>query len=375
MAPIRILHVVGAMNRGGAESMVMTLYRNIDHSKVQFDFLEFTEGSSAFSKEILDLGGRILKVDWSQTPTGTLTTLRKVVQMIKENGPYVAVHSHVLFASGLIMLAAKIAGVRKRIAHAHSTSARDKTMVARVYRLYSRLLIQIFSSNYVACSNDAGMYLFGPEHFGRAIDIIPNGVDTETFKTVSSQCRKITRTSLGVKKDTLLLLSVARLEPVKNHQFLVDLADELRANDCKFVLLLVGDGSLKENLMEEVRLKRLESNIKFLGVRSDISALMGASDIFLLPSLFEGLPVSLIEAQATGLPSIVSDNVTREADVGLELIRYINLHDLEKWREQIISFKKTPIPPEVILRSLSDRSFTAQGAVHRLSKVYDIDLV
>lgn len=364
--PKRILHVVGAMNRAGAESMLMTLYRELDKTEVQFDFLEFTGGRSDFHDEIEELGGQILKCDWSQSLTRVRQTRRSIALLIDEEGPYTAVHSHILFASGTVLAAAKDAGVPTRIAHSHSSSSAHVGFKATVYQKLARLFINRGATSVVACSSEAGRYLFGQHFSARGGTVIPNAIDPEMFypREVNAEGE----TAAEVSK--ISLISVARLEFVKNHTFLLELAQELRIRGVEYQMNFVGTGTLQDELETEIDRLGLGNHVKMLGLRDNVAEILRGSDVMLMPSLWEGLPVTLVEAQATGLPCIVSDSVTREVDLGLGLLSFQPLDNVGQWADTIAN--GFPILPtaEEIAKALETRGYTVRQSLANLLALY-----
>lgn len=363
--PARVLHVVGAMDRGGAESMIMSLYREIDKSMFQFDFLEFTSGESDFTAEIEKLGGRIFKCQWSQNPARFRKTQSTLAKLMAKEGPFVVVHSHTLFASGAVLTAAKAAGVAIRIAHAHSTSDSGDGLVSHGYRRVARWLLRRNSTAHVACSPDAGRYLFGRDFTNCGI-VIPNSVDLERFspKTLDNGGRD------SLSRRPLSLVSVARLEPVKNHQFLVALAGELRSRSLDFTIKFVGKGSLEHELKSSIAELDLENHIEMTGLRNDVEDILRSSDALLMPSLWEGLPVALVEAQATGLPCLVSSSVTRDVDLGLGLLQFLPIGDVSKWADAIESGLPQRPAPDEIVAALEARDYTVASSLEKLLRLY-----
>lgn len=372
MSVPRVLHVVGAMNRGGAESMLMTLYRNLDRSIVQFDFLETVTERTHFTDEIESLGGRVVKCEWSQSPDRVLSTFFNLTRLIKDHGPYAAVHSHILFGSGLVLAAAKLAGVQVRIAHSHNTSDGERGLVRRTYEAIGRVLIHLFATSQLACSLDAGMYLFGRQRFLRDGLIVANAVDTGTFFPIPREAQYDVRRSLDVSTGRLWVVAIARLEPVKNHTFLVDVADMLKQRDVDFQLWFVGDGRMRAELEAEVSRRGLREVVRFLGVRTDIARILQGADCLVLPSHFEGLPVVLVEAQSTGLPCLVSDHVTRDADLGGGLMKFLKIDDPSVWADSIEECRKPYIDRETAHQYLQNKGYDVGVGVATLRGLYGV---
>lgn len=370
MSVDRVLHVVGAMNRGGAETMIMSMYRALDRTRLQFDFLELQSGPSDYREEILSMGGRLIHCEWSQSPKRLVQTIRELSQTIRSEGPFRAVHSHVLFASGTVLLAAARAGVKSRVAHSHSTSMARQGLSAKVYALLARGLIRSFATNLAACSVDAGSYLFGREPFAQMGLVVPNAVDTDVFRPPIEDERVGLRVAFQLPLESMVLVSVARLESVKNHKFLVELADVLDSSGFGFDMLFIGDGSLRSALEVEVSDRGLEHRVHFWGVRDDVAEIMRCSDYLLMPSHFEGLPVALVEAQATGLVCLVSGNVTKEADMGLGLLYHYPTSDPALWADVLAHPTSLPRAVASTKRALDERGYGVSGALEKLLTLY-----
>lgn len=336
--PLRVLHVVGGMNRGGAETMIMNLYRKIDRNKIQFDFLYMKPGEHHYDQEIRALGGRILRIN-PPRKVGAIRHIWEIVSTIRKNGPFVAVHTHTLFHSGIVLLAAFLAGVNKRICHSHSTSnVGAHKFLRKVYFFIMKLMIKIFATDMIACGRDAGIYLFGKRALesGKVV-IFPNAIDLKKYEILTDDDALRLRKLLDLPEEAIIIGHVGRFAEPKNHKFFVPLIEYVKTNSLNVCLVLVGDGKLRSSIQKLVEEKGLNEYIKFLGVREDIPELMNMFDVFVMPSLYEGLPVTLVEAQAAGTPCVVSDNITREVDMGLNLVEFVSLDSpVETWIEKII---------------------------------------
>ncbi|MEY2192764.1 glycosyltransferase family 1 protein [Neobacillus sp. BF23-41] len=333
-SPLRILHIVVNMNRGGAETLIMNLYRNIDRSKVQFDFLTCKEG--VFDKEINELGGRVHRIPYIND-VGHFQYIKHLNKFFNINKQYKIVHSHMDKMSGIVLRAAKKAGIPYRISHSHNTNS-EGGLFAKCYKWYAGGFIKKCASDLIACSTDASNWLFGP----KTVDalILKNGIDYEKFK-YSTEVSKLVREELKLDQDDLIVGHVGRFCHQKNHEFLLDIFSEIIKINANSYLLLVGDGPLKTSIEKKAVQKGLLDKVKFLGLRSDINRLLQAFDVMLFPSLHEGLPVTLIEAQGAGLPCVISDVITDEVDIGANLISYGNINNPTKlWAEKVMSLKK-----------------------------------
>lgn len=366
----RVLHVVGAMNVGGAETMLMNLYRHVDRERVQFDFLVFDQAEAAYDEEIRALGGRIIRTA-APHATGAFRSVESIRRAIRRSGPFAAVHAHVLHASSVALVAARLAEVPVRVAHSHNTADRADGRQRRTYHAASRLLIRFGATDLVACSTDAGRYLFR-SRFTRSGKVIRNSVGVDAFLRVPEARRGTLRHELGLRPGSIVLGSVARMELVKNHAFLVDLTGLCVEAGLDVSLVLVGDGSLRGEVQSQVEDLGLTPRVIMLGVRRDIPELMAAFDAFLLPSLFEGLPVVLVEAQAAGLPSLVSSTVTDEIDLGLGLITPLSIDAPDAWVKSIAQIRRLRPTPMERQQALQQRGYDVRTAVDALYRLYEI---
>ncbi len=355
--PLRILHVVVNMNRGGAETLIMNLYRNIDRSKFQFDFLTCKEG--VFDEEIIEMGGKIHRIPYV-TDVGHFDYVKALNVFFTTHQEYKIVHSHMDKMSGLVLRSAKKAGVPIRIAHSHSTRS-EGGITAKIYKWYAGKLILSCATNLLACSNNAASWLF-MNKADKAM-IIKNGIECDRF-VFSPEIRSQIREELEIAPDSFVIGHVGRFSPPKNHSFLIDTFAQLVKDQPDSILVLVGDGPLRLDIEKKVVDLNLTDKVRFLGVRNDINLLLQAFDVFLFPSLYEGLPVTLIEAQGAGLPCIISDVITQEVDMGIELVEYFSLDDKGIWVERVKSMRKRllsrNVPPETLPNKGYDIKNTAQ---------------
>jgi glycosyltransferase involved in cell wall biosynthesis len=352
--PIRVLHVVVNMNRGGAETLIMNLYRNIDRSKVQFDFFTCKEG--VFDTEIKEMGGKVHRIPYV-TDVGHFAYIKALEAFFSSNKEYRIVHSHLDRMSGFVLRAAKKSGIPVRIAHSHNTKS-EGGFVARAYKFYASQFISSSATNLMACSELASKWLFGRD--SNRCHLVKNAIDLTKF-TFSSSMRTDIRKSLGIDDNTLVIGHVGRFCHQKNHAFLIDIFEEFVKLNSNTVLLLVSNGSLMPDIEDKTASLGLSDKVKFLGVRSDVNCIMQAFDVFAFPSLHEGLPVTLIEAQGAGIPCIISDVISREVDMGIGLVEYLPINDKMVWVNKLnIS----------VIRTLSGKTIEALR-----EKGYDINSV
>jgi glycosyltransferase involved in cell wall biosynthesis len=324
---MRILQVVGGLNRGGAETGLMHILRHIDRKKYQIDFLVHTVEPCQYDEEAQSLGARIIPC---LTPSRPVMYARNFFRVLRQYGPYDVVHSHVHYFSGYIMALAMLAGVPQRIVHSHSqTLVVDEraSLPRRCYVLCTAALIRILATKGIGVCDLAAANLFGVDwRSHKKFSVSHLGIDMEPFRVPLN--RSDVRQALGIDEGDFVVGHVGRFCEPKNHDFLLDVGAELVKREPRTLLLLVGDGPLRPRIKSKIRRLGLEQRVKLLGVKSDVPRILrGAMDAFVFPSLYEGFPLALIEAQAAGLPCIVSDRFTREATVTKELVTTLSLND------------------------------------------------
>lgn len=305
--PIRILEVVNVMDRAGLETMLMNHYRHLDREAVQLDFLAHRPVAGAYDEEIRSLGGNVYRAP-RLYPQNCLAYRRFMRAFFAEHG-YPVVHSHIDAMSAFPLAAARSCGVAARVAHSHNDSV-DRDLKYPIKQAARRRLPGI-ATHYWACSEAAGAFLFGEENRDR-LHIVKNAIDLEAFR-FDAPARESARAELGLRSGELVVGHVGRFCAVKNHSFLVDLLGQLRRDGVDAVLALVGDGELRERVERKAASLGLSGSVRFLGLREDVPRLMQAFDVLAFPSLHEGIPLALVEAQAAGLPVLASDRVSPES--------------------------------------------------------------
>lgn len=330
--PIRIAQIIGKWVGGGVEAVVMNYYRYIDKNKIQFDFICDNDSTDIPYEEIEKLGGKVILIP----PYQKVFKYHKKLKNVLKEGKYKIAHSHINTLSVFSLWAAKSAGVPIRIAHSHSTTnkkEKKKNLLKQVLRPFSK----IFATDYMCCSELAGRWLFGNKEYEKGnVYLLNNAIDLEKFK-YDENIREQKRKELDIEDDTLVIGHVGRFVEQKNHRFLIDIFNELHKQQPNSILLLIGQGPLMQEMKEKISRLNLEKAVKFLGQRNDTNQLYQAMDVFLLPSLYEGLPVVGIEAQATGLLCILSNDMTKETKV-LDFTTFMTSEDsAEKWAENILN--------------------------------------
>lgn len=323
--PLRILHVVGGMNRGGAETWLMHVLRNTDRKRYQMDFLVHTVEKCAYDDEIRSLGSSIIPCE---NPSRLTRYVRRFRRILRDRGPYDVVHSHVHHFSGVTLWAAAREKVPGRIAHSHSNTHRIEVGAGLARQTYLKVMeaaISRYATGGIGCSHGAAGSLFGTDWQEDARhQIIYCGIDPVAFR---QQVDATTlRREMGISEDVFVIGHVGRFTPVKNHDFIVDIAAALVQERKDVHFLLVGDGPLRPTIERKVESLGLTRHFTFTGMRDDVPRLMmGAIDLFVMPSVYEGLPLVGIEAQAAGVPLLLSDGVTDELDLAPCQVRRLSL--------------------------------------------------
>lgn len=361
--PLRVLQIMGIVESGGVEAVIMNYYRHIDKSKVQFDFVMHKCGNPNYIAEIKSLGGRVFEV----TPySKNIFSFTYEIYKVIKDGHYSIVHSNMNSLSGFPLLAAWLAGARVRILHNHTTDTKAegfRTLIKRVLRPFAKM----FANEYWACSKLAAEWMYGKQAVNSGkVTIINNAIDLDKF-AFSQEKRDALRKELGFD-GKFVVGHVGRFMKQKNHDFLIDIFAEVAKQKENAVLMLIGEGPLMLVIREKVNELHLEKKVLFLGVRNDVADLYNVMDVFVLPSFYEGLPVVGVEAQANGLPFLCSDKVTRELLIS-DSIKLLALNDgAVKWTNQILNSKRIAFAET--LKSMQKSGFDIVNEARTLEKIY-----
>ena len=365
MAIVRILHVLHSMNRGGAENAIMNYYRHIDRDKLQFDFLLTEQNKCHFEDEINSLGGKIYRVPLLRMGN-PLPYIKAVSAFFNEHPEYQIVHSHTSSKSVFPLWIAKKKGVPVRIAHSHSSQS--EIGIDGTIRNLLKYPLKHVSTNYLACGEVAAEWLYGKEEFQAGhVKIIPNVIECKKF-VYDTNIREEYRRKLGISNDTILLGCTARFCYPKNQIFAVDILNELHKKNINSMLLLVGDGEERPMIESNISKNGLGDFVIFSGVVPNVSDYEQAMDVFLMPSFFEGLPLSLIEAQISGLKCFASTGVPQEADK-TGLVSFIPLDKGPRyWAELIVS--QIPYNRRSYLLEMQEAGYDAETSAKKLQDYY-----
>ena len=346
----QIFHVVGMMNVGGTETMLMNLYRKIDRTKFQFIFVTFGANKGAYDDEINQLGGIVYNVG---SPYSFLAFLK-----LKKQFPNADVaHLHTYFNCGVNALWFKLLGVKKIISHSHTSLSVEGRFLTRCYKWACQLLIDKLSTQKLACSKSAASALFGEEE---NYTYLPNFIDPVPF----IEAKKIKKTS------SIQVGHVARFTEVKNHKFILELARYAKQKDYDMCFNLVGDGDLLPVIKAQIQQHKLQDYICLHGASDNIAQMMSGFDCFILPSTVEGFGLVLLEAQAANLPCIVSQAIQPEAILDLGLVKYLDF-DVKKWVEEISFISKGQYTSSDILSAFNRAGLDFNSVMNKLEDIYE----
>ena len=355
---MRVLHVVGSMNLGGQETFIMNVYRKINKEKIQFDFAVSSKNEGYYDSEIRDLGGKIYYIP--AIKENLIKRCFALYKLIVANS-YTVLHRHSAFSIAFVdLFVGWLAGVKTRIIHSHADYDPH-----RLHPLF-RPLIMLFSNCRLACSIEAARWMYGK--CTKSFVILNNGIDTNSFLFNPTTREKI-RSDLGLEDSCILLGHTGRFSPEKNHRFLFDLLAQIINDGYNNIkLCLVGDGEAKQDFLAYCKEKQISQNVIFCGLKDNVNDYLSAFDIFLFPSIHEGLGISLIEAEINGLKCIVSENINQEAFLS-ERVSALPLN-IAVWEKKILSASKDVTHQNIF--SIRATSFDVRETVRKLMEIYGL---
>jgi glycosyltransferase EpsF len=365
--PLRVLHLFANLNLGGAESRIMDLFRSQNRSELVNDFVIMTDEKCHFTDEVLANGGTIYTI---ANPRGKL--LKNIVQLYRllKSSNYDALHAHTSYYSGIAVLIAWFAGINSRVTHARNQQTGNEAFSTKILFFLGRLLANQFATSKLAISAVAGEFLYGgskDENF----KVIPNAFGIEKIKHASDASVKSLKREL-LLQDTLNIVMVARFYPIKNHLFFLNVFSTYQKQVPNSKLHLIGDGELKETIEQKVKQLGLTEKVVFWGKRSDVYNLLCLFDVMVMPSISEGLGVAALEAQAAGVPCIVSGNIPNEVDIGAGLCQFCTIADGESpWLNALNNLESMPtLSKESILSLFLEKGYSLEATRAAYSEAY-----
>lgn len=365
---IRVLQVLPGLNRGGMETFIMNVYRSIDRTQIQFDFLVNSESGDYFD-EIKALGGNIFYIPSRRKGYGKyLLSLKHFFKDHKSK--YVAIHYHESSLTSLEPLYfAKKYGIHRRIIHSHNSNIKGNKL-HYITHYFGKAFISNLATDYLGCSDKALKWMYQGTGIYNKAELIKNGVNTDDFK-FNPNIRSFIRSRLNIS-DKIVVGHIGRFMEVKNHEFLLKIFNSLLKINPNFKLILVGCGELElkiKNLADDMGISEY---ISFLGVRSDINDLLQAMDVFVMPSLYEGLPVVLVEAQTSGLPIVCSDTISSMSKLTPQYYTCSLSDSLQVWSDTIQEALNSGYHRKNAVTYIKKAGFDINSVANRLAKLYKL---
>ena len=370
--PVHVLQFFSTLNNGGAENRMMDVYRCIDPEVVKFDFAVVHEGEHFFDKEIFANGSE--KYVFPDPRKGLIKNYKAMVKGFREN-EFSAIHTHVAWYCGVVLMAAKKAGIPVRIAHARNAASPDRKWKEKILCNLGKLLIKMSATQKIAISEAAAEHIFGKDAVkNQQCMVIPNAIDQKKYYVLNEQEKIVFKQKLGIPIDKKVYVTVANFRAPKNHKFLLDIANALKDKNDNFVLYLIGDGELREEIEEKIIRLGLSDNVILLGSRKDVPEILSVFDAMIFPSLYEGLGGVVLEAQLAGVPAIVSDAIPKIADVGIDMVEFVSLKDSPaKWADTVIkAVENNHWEKEVALEAFKRCGYCIEDATRTYLKEYGI---
>lgn len=352
---IRILHIIPGFG-GGISSFVKNLAFGNHDGDVIYDVMGFNDFPEAYKKIIVNQGGKCYSLpSIHKHPIKMMKTYNQLLCSKR----YDVVHCHFSGYRGFVFKAvAKIHGVNNIATHAHRTSDEKNSIFDCYTKKISQILSRSMSSQLYACSTMAGDHIFGTNR-NKEIILIPNSVDTDKFlKEIDTNVINQYRKEFSIPQSSKVIGHIGRFNIQKNHKFMLQLAKELKEQNVDYRMIFVGDGALLNQIKTEAHDMQLNENVIFAGKREDIDRLIRLFDVMILPSLFEGLPTVAVEAQAAGVPCILSDTITKECDLKMGLVKFLPISDVSVWSSELKEMKTSIVAPSIRKKQLELTGFT-----------------
>ncbi|MBQ7300522.1 MAG: glycosyltransferase [Clostridia bacterium] len=356
-----ILHIIAGLKIGGMEKVARDIGLYADKNYTNH-YVVFGEEVGQYEEQLKNIGCKIFHID---SPAKNYAAYLKNLKFLMSEYPYTTVHAHTMFNIGWIMLAAKLNHIPVRVSHAHSALTTGKSLKKSVYEFVMRGLIISCSTDLVACGNKAGERLYGKAYAKRG-QLILNGIDTAAFQ-FSEEKRTLLREQLGFQ-DKFIIGHTGHLADVKNQSFLIEMMPELLKKREDAVLLLLGEGEDRPMLEEKIRTLGLQDKVIMTGNVNNVPEYLCAMDVFAFPSLYEGMPLSILEVQANGLPCVISDRVPKDVFL-TDLIHPLPLEDPKAWIDMICMVKREN--SEVYSNRMKVAGFDVKTAVEKFYKIYE----
>lgn len=361
--PIRILQIFTILNRGGAETNVMNYYRKLDKTKFQFDFAVHRADEGAYEEEVVSLGASIFRfpaLSWNN-----LKEYQELIKMFFDENKYLVIHGQCSELGYFFYKEASRRGVPVIIAHGHNSNPTWDLKSPMRWLLKKKMMQYV--NTYFTCGDEASVWLFGKKNAHKAFTMT-NAIDSSMF-AYDTEDSKLVRKQLDAEQS-LNIIHVGRFNEQKNHDFLIEVFNELLKTEANYKLFLVGEGELKPIIEAKVKQLGIEAKVIFLGIRSDVNQILQGMDVFLFPSFFEGLPVALVEAQAAGLQCYISDGIPKESIIVSENIKVLSLDDDKtKWAATI--YKDRELIKKNVASQIINKGYDINTNIKLLEQKYE----
>jgi len=366
---VNVLYALVRRPKGGVETYIYNVHKHINKSLVHIDYIIGDyDSTDIFVKKIESMGSHVYVLPEIKL-TNIVDFFSELNSFLKSNKQYDIIHCHSAISAVFYLLIAKKNGIKHRIIHGHSSKYSDKGIIKSIRNYILTLPVKHLANHYFSCSVGVGEFLYGEKYVKQnKVFIAKNAIHAEKFR-FNFNIRQKVREDLGLK-DKFVIGHVGRFSPVKNHTFIIDIFDAVYKKNKQSVLLLIGTGELQNYIKEKVRKLNLENSVLFMGWRDDINMLLQAIDVFILPSKFEGLPLSCIEAQAAGVPCILSDNITKEVKI-TNLVVFKSIEDsAEEWADEILYFLDKKEQRKDTYQNIIEAGYDIKSEVQKLEKYY-----
>ena len=364
--PIRVLHIITKLSFGGVQSVLMNYYRYIDRKRIQFDFVVQSDDKHFFEKEVLSLGGNIYRLPSINTDRKKFEL--ELFKLLQAHPEYQIVHAHQNFTNIIPLRIAKKAKVKVRISHSHSKYV-ARTITKESMRKIFRLVISYYATNYFSCSQASAVWLYGKKNSSsNKCKIIHNAIDSNIF-IMDSKIRKKIRKNLSIE-NKFVIIHIGMFGEAKNHEFLLEIFKEFHNKYNNSVLMLIGDGNKRNNLLNLTSTYGIDEDVLFLGKKDNVNQYLMAADYFILPSINEGLPVVVVEAQASGLPCLVSEAVSNEVDI-TGIVRWCSIkRSPTEWANLIDTQSKRVLTQQKVIEGQYDIKYESE----KLANIYEKEI-
>ncbi len=362
---VRVLEISHGLAPGGIESFLINVFENIDREKIEISFALACDGKQFYEDKVISEGAKVYHTSDLNGIKNIVKHFFRVIKVLKKEGPFDVVHTNIDFFNGINLLAAFVARVPVRISHSHNTNSAHArsvgaTLPIRIYRKVMRTIINTLSTKRLGCSKAANLYMYGEK--ARDTVVINNGVDFNKFKSNE----KIN--NLNIDKNEINFVTVGRICEQKNSIFIVKIMNQLVKLNNNFHLYWIGKGPQEDEIKKLISEYKLEDKITLLGSRKDVPNIMTKMDFMIFPSKWEGLPVTLVEAQVANLPCFISDKITDEADLGLCTVISLDNNESE-WADSINRYIKSSTYNKKVLEDKIN-SFNIKNVVKDIEEIY-----